>query len=155
MISEDAEECSRAIALMAYAIAPKLERKGYLASQICVLSSPESITTRRNLDTKIESSLLSKIFESSIFRRFLVDKCPSVATTVSFHRKSSKSKSEYEISLTLEGKEIRAQDKRPLSEKILEIKNSLLSNRIAFQSDKFKVNIILLGFLNFFIAYEY
>ena len=128
MISEDAEACSRAIALMVYAIAPNFERKGYLAHQICEASVPESIATRRVVDNKIEGSLLSKIFESSNFRKFLTDKCPAVALTVSFHRKLSKTKSEYEISFDPEGKVIRARDDRPLSDKICEIKNLKAAN---------------------------
>jgi len=54
----------------------------------------------------------------------------------------SKTKSEYEISFDPEGKVIRARDDRPLSDKICEIKNSLVSNGVAFKSGKLAVNNI-------------
>jgi len=86
MISEDAEEYSKAITLMVDAVAPKLKQKGCLVHQICELSLSEGMTTRRVEENKIESALLAKIFEYSKCRIFLTNKCHAVAMTVSFRQ---------------------------------------------------------------------
>ena len=64
MISEDAEEYVRAIALMAYVVAPTLKPKAYIAQEICDLSMREGMSTRHGLETKISADTLTKIFKS-------------------------------------------------------------------------------------------
>ena len=113
---------------MAYVVAPTLKPQAYIAREICGLSVREGMSTRHGLDTKIDGAILTKIFESSNIRKFLKNKCPGLALTVSFHQKSNKITIEYEISFAKEGIDQRSKDMRPLHEKISDIKASLLKN---------------------------
>ena len=127
-MSEDAEEYARAIALMAYAVAPNLKPKAYLVHEICDLSERGGISTRHVPDTRISCAVLTKIFESAKFRNFLMKTCPGVALTVSFRRKSNKIKVEHEITFDKVGIMERSNDKRPLQDKISDVKASLMKN---------------------------
>jgi len=126
MIIEDAQMCARAIALMVYHIAPKVKQKGYIAQEICQISSP------RDLAKKIDSAVLVRIFESQKCRKFLEKTCPGVAMSVFFRFRGSKIAGGYEIAFTREGIQARAVDKRPLADKISEIQNSLIKNNVQY-----------------------